>query len=73
MGQNQCLGQGGELREVRDSSWFGEETGSLGTARPPHFTEGILRLRVEMAQDLSSTPSLGLGPGFRGLRWLRGS
>lgn len=75
VGQNQCLGQGGELREVRDSSWFGEETQLLGTARPPILQRGILRLRVgkQMAQDLSSTPSLGLGPGFRGLRWLRGS
>ena len=75
VGQNQCLGLGGELREVRDSGWFGEETELLGTVRPPVLQRGTLRLRAgkQLAQDLRSTPSLVLGPGFRGLRWLRGS
>lgn len=75
MGQNQCLGLGGELREVGDSGLFGEETELLGTAKPPILQRGTLRLREgkQLAQDLSSTPSLGLGPGLRGSRWLRGS
>ena len=73
VGQNQCLGLGGEFRVVGDSGLFGEETELLGTVKPPILQRGTLRLGKQLAQDLSSTPSLGLGLGLRGSRWLRGS
>ena len=63
VGQNQCLGQGGELREVRDSGWFGEETELLGTARPPRFTEGHTEATSGKANgprsQLHSLPGIG--------------
>ena len=52
-GTESVPGLGGELREVRDSGWFGEETELLGTARPPVLQRGTLRLRAgkQLAQD----------------------
>ena len=63
MGQNQCLGLGGELRVVGDSGLFGEETELLGTAKPPHFTEGHTEAQRGKAtgprSQLHSLPGIG--------------
>ena len=61
MGQNQCLGLGGEFRVVGDSGLFGEETELLGTVKPPHFTEGHTEARKATGprSQLHSLPGIG--------------